>query len=258
MSGLSSGALLEGRTTSPRVSAPFARPRGYWCRKPIIHSDHKNCLRTRHQVRRPVCGQHRFHGFQDGERRRNCLTRRTIVRSNRNGRPVSDLFYWRGPRRGDTGRPVNRSFSADLSALADGSGGQVLRFTKRNACQAESGFTLIEALVTLAVVAVSLAAIGSLVAVSNRGTAAVHQRLSLLETANYLLTALDRRQLAVGDGRGEVGGNRWQVEVHPFAADFVAPHGGSPWLPEVVVIRVQSPNGQSLRLEVVRLRARTT
>jgi general secretion pathway protein I len=119
-----------------------------------------------------------------------------------------------------------------------------------------AGFTLIEALVALAVIAISLAVIGSVVAANVRGTITVDQRLSLLETARSLLTALpDRGDLTPGDTSGEMGGNRWRIDVLPFAADFVDPTQPTLWVPQDVVIRVESPTGEMLRLDTVRLRA---
>ena len=119
----------------------------------------------------------------------------------------------------------------------------------------DAGFTLIEALVALAVIAISLAVIGSVVAANVRGTIAVDQRLSLLETARSLLTALpDRGDLAPGDTSGEMGGNRWRIDVLPFSADFVDPTQPTQWAPLDVVIRVESPTGEILRLDTVRLR----
>jgi len=119
-----------------------------------------------------------------------------------------------------------------------------------------AGFTLIEALVALAVIAVSLAVIGSVVAANVRGTITVAQRISLLETARSLLTALpDRGDLTPGNTSGEMGGNRWRIDVLPFAADFVDPTQPTKWAPLDVVIRVQAPSGEMVRLDTVRLRA---
>jgi len=119
-----------------------------------------------------------------------------------------------------------------------------------------AGFTLIEALVALAVIAVSLAVIGSVVAANVRGTITVAQRISLLETARSLLTALpDRGDLTPGNTSGEMGGNRWRIDVLPFAADFVDPTQPTKWIPLDVVIRVKAPSGEMLRLDTVRLRA---
>lgn len=124
-----------------------------------------------------------------------------------------------------------------------------------DASGSDAGFTLIEALVALTVMAISLAVIGSIVAANVRGTTTVDQRLSLVETARSLLTALpDRGDLTPGDTRGEMGGNRWRIDVLPFAADFVDPTQPTQWVPLDVVIRVESPTGETLRLDTVRLR----
>jgi len=62
------------------------------------------------------------------------------------------------------------------------------------------GFTLVEVLVALSVVAISLAAIGSLIAVTTRGARAVGLHLTLVETARSITTGLpDRDQLALGN-----------------------------------------------------------
>src|SRR5580704_12631752 len=113
---------------------------------------------------------------------------------------------------------------------------------------------MIEALVALAVVAVSLTAIGSLIAANNRAAVAVDQRLSLVETARSVLTSLpDRALLAPGYVRGELAGNRWRIDVLPFTAAFVDPSRPTLWVPRALVIRVESPNGQILRIDTVRL-----
>ena len=120
----------------------------------------------------------------------------------------------------------------------------------------EAGFTLIEVLVALTVVAVSLSAIGSLIAVTVRGARSVGGHLSLVETARGIITGLpDRNDLAPGNISGESAGYRWRVDVLPFYADFVDPDAGN-WLPQTVVVRVQSPTGQILQLNTVRLRRR--
>lgn len=119
------------------------------------------------------------------------------------------------------------------------------------------GFTMIEALVALSVIAISLAAIGSLVAGNVRSTRRVDDRLSVVETARAVLAGLpDRRSLAPGDFSGAMGDNHWRVDVLPFRANFVDPPrpGWVPqWVPQTVIIRVESPTGQELRVDTVRL-----
>ncbi len=118
----------------------------------------------------------------------------------------------------------------------------------------DAGFTMLEALVALAVIAISVAAIGSLIANNVHTTRWVDDRLAVVETARAVLAALpDRQQLSDGNLTGEIADNRWRVDVLPFAADFIDPSRPTPWIPQDVVIRVESPNGQVLRLDTVRL-----
>ena len=121
----------------------------------------------------------------------------------------------------------------------------------------EAGFTLIEVLVALAVVAISLSAIGSLVAANIRATRDLDQRFALLETSQAIVTGMpDREQLAAGNMSGEIAEHRWRLDVLQFVANFVDPGRATPWIPETVVLRVQSPGGQILRLDTVRLHRR--
>jgi len=120
------------------------------------------------------------------------------------------------------------------------------------------GFTLIEVLVALTVVAITLSAIGSLVATTIRGARSVGGHLALTETARAILTGMPaRNELNPGNFSGEVAGHRWRVDVLPFYADFVDPAKSS-WIPQTVVVRVQSPNGPILQLNTVSLHRKTT
>jgi general secretion pathway protein I len=119
----------------------------------------------------------------------------------------------------------------------------------------QAGFTLIESLVALAVVAVALSAIGMLIGVNIRATRSLDQRLALIESTRALLAGLPGRdQLAPGDTTGQLADQRWRLDVMPFVADFVDPSGAAPWFPEAVVLRVEAPSGEILRVDTVRLR----
>ncbi len=125
--------------------------------------------------------------------------------------------------------------------------------------QAVAGFTLIEALIALAIVAVSLTAIGSLMAATVRGTRSIDQHLTLVETARAIEAGLPNRgDLAVGSLTGAVGDFLWRVDVLPFRASFVHPELPTPWVPQAIVITVRSPAGPVLRINSVRLRRRTS
>ena len=117
-----------------------------------------------------------------------------------------------------------------------------------------AGFTLVEVLVALAITAVSLTAIGSLMATSVRGTRSMADHLALAETARAIEAGLpDRAELKVGSFGGIRGPYRWRVDVLPYHPRFIDMTSPSPWVPQAVVITVQSPDGPVLRLNSIRL-----
>jgi general secretion pathway protein I len=120
------------------------------------------------------------------------------------------------------------------------------------------GFTLIEALVALVIVAVSLSSIGALIATTVRGTRTIEAHLMRLETARAVATALpDRDQLAPGKLMGEIAGHRWRMEVHPFVeTDFGTVRSAS-WVPLTVIVTVLSLTGAPLQISTVRLQHST-
>jgi general secretion pathway protein I len=133
----------------------------------------------------------------------------------------------------------------------------MIRFRRNGARSGSAGFTLIEVLVALAVVAATITAIGALVAASTRGAMSIDQRLQFRETLRALVTSLpDRRDLDPGSATGVAAGFRWRLEIAPFVATFVDPQAPTPWQPEAVVITVRSPSGQQLQINTVRLRRR--
>jgi general secretion pathway protein I len=116
--------------------------------------------------------------------------------------------------------------------------------------RADSGFTLIEVLVALALVTVVLAAIGAVVAVDIKGTRTLEQRVALTETAHLIATDVVRRELiGTNDLSGEMSGHRWQLRAVPLSVD-----AASLFIPYHVVLRVMSPSGAILSLETIRLR----
>ncbi|HEY4847456.1 MAG TPA: prepilin-type N-terminal cleavage/methylation domain-containing protein [Methylocella sp.] len=123
---------------------------------------------------------------------------------------------------------------------------------------ASAGFTLIEALVALAVAFVSLAAIGSLMAGNIRGSGRIEQHLGLVETLRAVETEKlpDRASLSTGTLSGEMHGQAWSVDSAPFPSDFVNPRAPL-WTPQLIVIKVLSPSEAVLQLATVRLVKRT-
>lgn len=116
-----------------------------------------------------------------------------------------------------------------------------------------AGFTLIEVVVTLAVIAAILLSVGSLVSVTVRGTRALDDHLVLVETARAIEAGLpDRDRLTVGTLSGERDGQIWRVDVQPFPGLLDA-QVRSPWVPLTASITVQTPRGTSFSIATVRL-----
>jgi general secretion pathway protein I len=136
------------------------------------------------------------------------------------------------------------------------------------------GFTMIEVLVAIAVLAVVLGAIGAVVGNTVRTIRSVDRRLPLLETAQSLIAALPARDaLQPGTQTGTSGDFRWRIDAvllnitvpdNAAAALSTAATGASPaaaagaspkvnWVPLAITVRVQGSEGPPVRLDTVRL-----
>jgi general secretion pathway protein I len=125
----------------------------------------------------------------------------------------------------------------------------------RKSCSDAGGFTLIEALVALAIVAAVLGSIGAVIATTVKGTRGIDQRLALGGTAETLLAALPARTL-LKPGRqiGETAGHRWRIDVSPMnvAVSTDAPPTQR-FVPLAVSLRLQAPGGPAMQVTTVRL-----
>lgn len=121
--------------------------------------------------------------------------------------------------------------------------------------RAEAGFTIIEVLIALAVVAVGVVAIGSLMSTNARGVQKMEQHVALKEVAQTVLATgiPPRAELAPGTLNGELGAYRWQVNIGPLSGNFAPQPQNAGWIPGLVEIRVRSPEGATLELHTVRL-----
>jgi general secretion pathway protein I len=113
---------------------------------------------------------------------------------------------------------------------------------------------LVEVLIALAVVAIAIVAIGSVVSTNARGVRALEDHVALIQTAQTVFTTgiPPRKDLAPGSLAGQIRDYRWQVDVGPVGAGWVV-DGDAAWIPELVKIRVRSPSGAAIDLETVRL-----
>src|SRR5580700_5337369 len=129
-----------------------------------------------------------------------------------------------------------------------------------------AGFTLIEVLVAISVLAVVLGAIGAVVGNTVRTIHSVDRRLPLLETAQSLIASLPARDaLQPGTQSGTSGDFRWRIDavlldrnVLDNAASLLSSTAASAqpkvsWVPLAITVRVQGAEGPPVRLDTVRL-----
>jgi general secretion pathway protein I len=119
----------------------------------------------------------------------------------------------------------------------------------------EGGFTLIEVLVALAIVAVSLVAIGAVVSTNMRGVGLIEQHAALIAAEQAALASAipDHDQIAPGTLEGGTGAERWRVQVAPLGAGWDVAAGKAGWVPELVTLRLRSASGAIVELRTVRL-----
>jgi general secretion pathway protein I len=127
--------------------------------------------------------------------------------------------------------------------------------SRKSCSDGTAGFTLIEALVALAIVAAVLGSIGAVIATTVKGTRGIDQRLALGGTAETLLAALPARTLLKpGRQSGETAGHRWRIDVAPMnvAVASEAPQTQR-FVPLAVTMRIQAPGGPAMQVTTVRL-----
>ena len=126
--------------------------------------------------------------------------------------------------------------------------------SRRNRSDGERGFTLIEALVALAIIAAVLSSIGAVIGTTVKGTRSIDQRLALTGAAETLLAALPPRNLLKpGRQSGELAGHRWRIDVAPLNMAVSDVAQTSPFVPMAVNMRMQAPGGPAIQVVTVRI-----
>lgn len=126
--------------------------------------------------------------------------------------------------------------------------------SRRSCSDGEKGFTLIEALVALAIVAAVLSSIGAVIGTTVKGSRSIDQRLALTGAAETLLAALPARNLLKpGRQSGELAGHRWQIDVAPLNVAVPEVAQTSRFVPLVINMGLQAPGGPAIRVTTVRL-----
>jgi general secretion pathway protein I len=118
-----------------------------------------------------------------------------------------------------------------------------------------AGFTIIEVLIALAIVAVSIVAIGSVMSTNVRGVRSLEQHVSMMQAMRSVMTAElpPRAELGFGALSGNSSGHQWKIDVGPMGEEWDAPGTDVSWIPGLVRIQVRSPSGAVTDLRTVRL-----
>jgi general secretion pathway protein I len=121
--------------------------------------------------------------------------------------------------------------------------------------RSDAGFTIIEVLIALALVAVSIVAIGSVMSTNVRGVRSVEQHVALMQTARSVMTMGIPADAELGPGAlsGQINEFQWKVDVGPLGEGWAAPGADVAWIPALVRVRVRSPSGAVSDLRTVRL-----
>ena len=122
----------------------------------------------------------------------------------------------------------------------------------------DAGFTIIEVLIALAVVAVSIVAIGSVMSTNVRGVRLLEQHVALMQTARTVMTVgiPPRAELGPAGLSGRIDDYKWTIDVGPLGEGWDVPGADFAWIPALVKIRVRSPSGAETDLRTVRLMRR--
>lgn len=119
----------------------------------------------------------------------------------------------------------------------------------------DAGFTIIEVLIALAIVAVSVVAIGSVMATNVRGVRSLEQHVALMQAARTVMTAAIPARARLGPGAlsGQADEYRWTIDVRPLGGEWAVPGAEMAWVPELVRVRVRSSSGAVSDIRTVRL-----
>jgi general secretion pathway protein I len=130
----------------------------------------------------------------------------------------------------------------------------LMRTAVRFAPKRSRGFTLIEALVALAIIAAVLSSIGAVIATTTKGTRTIGQRLALTGAAETVFAVLPAREgLKPGRQSGETAGHRWRLDVTPLNVAAATEESQARFVPYAVNLQMQTPGGPAIRITTVRL-----
>jgi general secretion pathway protein I len=118
-----------------------------------------------------------------------------------------------------------------------------------------AGFTIIEVLIALALVAVSIVAIGSVMSTNLRGVRSLEQHVTLIQAVRAVMATEVSSHAKIGFGTwsGRTSEHQWRIDISPMGKDSGASGKDVDWTPALVRVQVRSPSGAVTDLRTVRL-----
>jgi general secretion pathway protein I len=118
-----------------------------------------------------------------------------------------------------------------------------------------AGFTILEVLIALALVAVSIVAIGSVMSTNVRGVRSMEQHVTMIQAVRTIAATEvpPRDKLGFGTWSGRTSDHQWRIDVSPMGKEWAATDSDAAWIPALVRIQVRSPTGAVTDLNTVRL-----
>ena len=121
-----------------------------------------------------------------------------------------------------------------------------------------AGFTLVEALAALTIMAIGMAAIGELSNTSLRSSLHVERHLAEIETARKIVAGMPARKDLSGRLSGVLDSHKWRLDAAPFPNSLARANSVSAWQPQYLALRVLAPNGGVVEIDTIRLTKGTT
>jgi general secretion pathway protein I len=117
----------------------------------------------------------------------------------------------------------------------------------------DAGFTLVEALVALAILVTGLAAVGELAGSNLRAGVHTEQHLAGVEILRKVISGMPGRDaLPFGNLSGALDSYAWRIESTPV--EGLPPNGDVGWAPQRIALSVRSLSGAMVEVDMIRLR----
>jgi general secretion pathway protein I len=123
-----------------------------------------------------------------------------------------------------------------------------------SASAGSAGFTLLEALIAIVILALSLSALLSVYSTGLRGIAAIDSNLRARLLAQSVMAEVSYdRALRPGKLQGRSDEFAWALSITPFEEAEPTPRQAGPWAVHQLVLTVSWPHGRRIELQTLRM-----